>query len=210
MRFKIVPKTKAQLLALANPQTANQPEALPWVLYSTKQYVSTTTVSLTFFDKAEGGALDLTNMEAVSQITDPKFFEIHFIGLDILNDASTAAAVGGAGALDDVQKLVLQGRGRFIISMSDKNFGPFPLSFLHASGGATGEGWGWGTIAAGESAQVANNGIFDGGFYVGGSLILPPNTGFDFKIDWPAALTLNGGNTYLRAWMAGVMHRRVL
>lgn len=208
MRIKIVPKTKAQLLALSNPQAANQPEALPWVLYSTKQYVSATTTSLTFFDKAEGGDLSLTNMEAASQITDPKFFEIHSIGLDILNDVTSVEALGGDGALDDVQKLVLQGRGRFQLTLSDKKFGPFPLSFLHASGGAT--GYGWGTIGTGESVQVANNGIFDGGYYVGGSVILPPNTGFDFTMDWPSALTLNFGNTYLRAWMFGVMHRRVL
>lgn len=40
MKIKVVPKTLQQLKALANPQSANQPEALPWVLYSTKSYVS--------------------------------------------------------------------------------------------------------------------------------------------------------------------------
>lgn len=210
MRIKVVPKTKEQLRALANPATANQPEALPWVLYSTKLYTSATTLTLSFFDKAEGGDLSLTNMEAPSSITDPKWFEIHYIGADILQDTSTAAAVGGLGTYDDVAKLTLVGRPYWQIAISDKVFGPFPFSFLHGSGGPTGIGYGWGTIAAGESVQGAVNGIFDGGFHVGGSIILPPNTGFTFPVTWSAAQTLQAGNPYIRVWMAGVMHRRVL
>lgn len=207
-KFKIVPKTRAQLQAKANPAQANQPESLPWVLYSTKLFTSNSTTELTFFDRTEGGDLSLTNMEAASVITDPKYFEIESMGLDILMDATVENAADELGALDDIQKLMLVGRSYFLFTMSDKKFGPFPASFLHASGGAT--GFGWGTLVASNNIQYANNGIFDGGYYVGGSLVIPPNTGFDFKITWPAVTVLKAGNTYLRAWMQGTMHRRVL
>ncbi len=210
MRIKIVPKTKEQLRALASPADAKQPEAVRWVYYSTKSYVSGTTLSLSFFDKTEGADKTLTNMEAQGTITDPKWFEVHYIGADILLDASTAAAVGGAGAYDDVAKLVLKGRPYAELLVSDKLQVQVPLSFMHGSGGPTGIGYGWGTIAAGEAVQGAVNGIFDGGYYLGGSLIIPPNTGFTFNVTWTAAQTLNGGDTYIRCWMDGVLHRKVV
>ena len=211
MKFKVVPKTKQQLIRLANPEQANQPEVLPWVLYDTQTFTDASTTSLTFFASTNNNK-SLSNMESAGQIPDPQFFEVYYFGLDIMRQVTTTAG-GVPGAIDDIQ-LLLWGdagdgsdSGRWTFNISNKRFGPFPISFLHASGGAT--GFGWGTFTAEESLQFANNGIFDGGFYVGGSIIIPPKVGFDVTLDWGGSVDLTG-NLALRMWMAGALHRRVL
>lgn len=206
-RFKIVPKTREQLDRLAFPEQSRQPEAVPYVFYDTQLYTSGTTVQLTFFAGTQTDR-SLSNMEAAGALPDPQYFEVQFFGCDILCDASLAGASTEVGALDDLQKLLLVSRSRFTFTMSNKTYGPIPLSFLHASGGATGAMAG--TMTAPNMVQVANNGIFDGGYYVGGSIVIPPKVGFGMVLDFSGAQTLNAGNTYIRLWMHGQLNRRVL
>lgn len=212
MRWKVVPRLLAQLRALTMPK-AGEPEAVPWIMFSTKLYDSAATTELTFFDRAEGGSEFLTNMEAAGIFPSPKWFEVHFFGMDVALAPSTAAG-GVAGAINDLHML-LKGSTQIIgnpiwkFTMSDKVLGPFPLASLHGMGGAT--GFGWGTFTAEESIQYANNGILgSGGAYpVGGTVIIQPTVGFDFKMKWPAAVTLAGGDANITAWMAGTLHRKV-
>jgi hypothetical protein len=210
-KMKIVPKTRQQLMRLANPEQANQPEVLPWVLYDTQVYVDATTTSLTFFANTNNNK-SLSNMESAGQIPDPQFFEIHYFGLDMQRLVTTTAG-GIPGAINDVQALIYGDAntgaeaGRWTFNISNKRFGPFPLSFLHASGGVT--GFMAGTWTAEESLAYANNGIFDGGFYVGGNLIIPPKVGFDVTLDWGGTVDLTA-DMALRMWMLGVLYRRVL
>lgn len=202
---RVIAKTKAQLDAISQPEFAGQPEALPWVLYDTQTYTSAATTRLTFFQNTNIDPT-ITNMEAAGQLPDPQYFEIWYMGLDILIDVSTAATE--AGAVDDVAKLILVGRPTFTLTQSNKAFGPFPGSFLHASGGPTGGIAS--AIATPGSIQFGNNGVFDGGFCVGGSIVLRPKVGWNVSMAWSAAQTLNFGNPLLRFWMSGVLHRRVL
>ena len=204
--YKINAKTKVQLLEQSNPASATQPEVIPWVLYDSQSYVSASTVTLAFFQTVQTDK-SLGNMEGAGQLPDPQFFEIYRIGLDVLFRPATALAVS-TGPLDDIAQLVLSGRGTFTLALSNKNYGPFPLSLLHASGGPT--GFGWGTNTAPLQIEFANNGIFDGGYPINGAITIPPKVGFSIVLNWPAALTLANGNTFLRAWMAGPLYRRVL
>ena len=216
MRIKIQPKTKAQLMRLANPEMANQPEVLPWVLYDTQTFVSGTTQSLNFFSTLQTNK-SLGNMESAGQIPDPQFFEVHYFGCDIMVTPTTIAS-GVVGAIDDIHKLLWgdagdgSDAGRFTFVISNKRIGPFPLSYCHGSGGAIGFGWSNDNVAAGgtpESIQYANNGVFDGGYYAGGSIIIPPKIGFNVDLDWGGPITLSG-NVAIRFNLMGVLHRRVL
>lgn len=207
MKFKIDPLTYQQLDALSQPASANQPEALPWVLYSTKTFTSASTTTLQFFDGAEGADLSLTNVPAAGQLSEHEYFRIMSVGLDILGRPTTSAG-GQLGILDDIHQIALTGLGRWEILFNDKKFGPFPISFLHGSGGAVGIGWG--TFTAEESIEHANNGVFDGGFWVGGTYTIRPKMVFPMTMTWPAALTLAGGNPKLRAYMIGVKFRRTI
>lgn len=203
---RVVPKTRQQLYALAYPETANQPEAISHIIFDTQQYVSGTTTTLTFFATQQSDPT-LSNLDQAGAFTDPQWFELHNWGLDILADATTAAG-GETGALDDIQKLMLVGRPVFTFFMSNKQYGPYPLSFLHGSGGA--QGVGYGTFTAEESIQVGNNSFPDGGWNWRGNVIIPPKVGFKVQVQWSAAQTLAIGNTQLRLFNAGVLHRRVL
>ena len=208
MKFKIDPLTYQQLDALSQPASANQPEALPWVLYSTKTFTSASTTTLQFFDGAEGADLSLTNVPAAGQLSENEYFRIMSVGLNIMIRPVATASAAATGAIDDMHQIALTGLGRWELLFNDKKFGPFPISFLHASGGAVGIGWG--TLTAQVSIEHANNGVFDGGFWVGGTYTIRPKMVFPMTMTWPAALTLAGGNPKLQAYMIGVKFRRTI
>ena len=74
-KIRVVPRTKQQLVAMAVPESANQPEALPWYIYDTQVYVSGATVRLQFFQNVNVNKA-LSNVEGGGQLPDPQFFEI--------------------------------------------------------------------------------------------------------------------------------------
>lgn len=205
----IVAKSKQQLAAIVDPQLVpgGQSEACPWVFYDTQTYTSAVTTTQTFFATQQNDRT-LSNLLQAGALTDPQYFEIFNLGFDVLQDASVNAAATEVGILDDIQKLMLVGRPIFTLTISDKNYGPFPLRFLHTSGGAV--GMGWGTFAAPVSIEYANNSLPDGGWNWRGSVVIPPKVGFSVTVQWATAQTLAAGNPQLAFWMAGALHRRVL
>lgn len=198
-----------QLAAAANPQSSNQPEALPWMLYDTISYVSGTTVSQTFFQSVQADKT-LGNMESAGQLPDPQYFVMHYLTCDILQVPTIDAAADQVGALNNIDLLLKAARATFTFQMSNKFYGPFPLTLCHSTGGATGNGWG--TNAAPNNIQFGNNGIpGSGGFPVLGAQVIPPKVGFSIIINYAAAQTLAGGTAVnIRFGMAGVLYRRVL
>lgn len=204
----VMAKSKAQLAQIVDPQVVagGQSEAVPWVLYDTQLFTSAATTTQTFYATQQNDRT-LSNLLQAGALTDPQYFEIFNLGFDVLT-ANTSDAGGATGRIDDIQRIMLVGRPIFTLTISDKNYGPFPLSFLHTSGGAV--GMGWGTFTAEESIQYGNNSLPDGGWNWRGSVVIPPKVGFSVTVQWAAAQTLTGGNPQLRFWMAGVLHRRVL
>jgi len=201
--------TAGQLQNAANPQSAGQPEAMPWFLYDSQTYTSGTTTSQTFFQTVQTDKT-LGNMESAGQLPDPQYFIVHYVTCDILSSpvASAAGTAADAGPLNDIDLLLKAGRATFTFQMSNKNYGPFPLTLCHATGGATG------IIAGTETAPKmiaqGNNGIVgSGGFPVLGALVIPPKVGFNIVTNFASAQTLSG-NIVIRLGLAGVLYRRVL
>jgi hypothetical protein len=208
MRMKVVNYSNEQLLGLSNPQVANQPQSLPWLLFDSQTYTSGTTLSLTFFQSVQTDK-SLGNIEAPGSMPTPKFFAIESVGLDILLRPAAQAGHAATGPVDDVAQLVLQGRGTLEFAYQNKLYGPFPLSAFQASGGPT--GFGWATMTAEAQVSYANNGIPNGiGFGLNQQIILKPNANFSFTLRWPSALTLANGNTILRIWLYGAMYQAVV
>jgi len=209
----IVPKTFAQLREIANPTlvAGGESEAIPFILYDTQLYDSGATTVLNFFQSQQADPT-LSNMLQGGALTDPQWFEIYNLGVDVLAGATSTGEVAAtaAGILNDIQLLMLVGRPVFTLTISDKNYGQAPLSFLHTSGGAQGVAAGAGVIAAGTIVEAANNSFPDGGWDWRGSVVIPPKVGFGVRVQWTAAQTLAYGDAYLRFWMAGCLHRRVL
>lgn len=200
--------TAGQLAAASNPQSANQPEALPWVLYDTQAFTTAATTTQTYFQNVSADKT-LCNMESAGQLPDPQYFIMHYITCDILAIPSVSNTATIVGAYDDIDRFLKQGRATFTFQMSNKFYGPFPLTLCHSTGGAT--GMGWGTSAASNNFQVANNGVpGSGGFPVLGAQVIPPKVGFSIKVELAAAVTLNVSPLNVRIGMAGVLYRRVL
>lgn len=204
-RVPVHPETYGKLARQSRPVLPGQPELVPWVFYDTQLYTSGTTTSLSFFQVTSTDRT-ISNMVNAGSLPTPQFFVWYYWGLDVLSRPTTVAG-GATGQIDDISQLVLTGRGIATFNYQDKDYGPFPLSFLHASGGPV--GFGWGTFTAEESIQYANNGVFDGGFCWNGAITIEPNAGFRVTLTWPAAITLAGGNTNLRVWMMGALNRKV-
>lgn len=203
----ITSRTRAQLAEMSNPSTVGQSEVIPHILYDTQLYTSAVTTTQSFY-QTQNNDRTLSNLLQAGALTDPQYFEIFNLGCDVLQDASLNAAATEVGVIDDIQKLLLVGRPIFTLTISDKNYGPYPLSFLHTSGGAV--GFGWGTNAAPINIQYANNSLPDGGWNWRGSVVIPPKVGFSVTVQWAAAQTLQAGNPQIRFWMAGALHRRIL
>ena len=210
-KLPVVPYTYEQLQDMARPQFVNRPEGIPWVYFDTVPTVLATPTVLTFFQTLQTNK-SLGNMDLAGMLTSGEYFIIDSIGLDILTPPTvTAAGSAPVGALSDVYE-ILNGdavtggdSGRWSFNMLSKAIGPFPLSFLHASGGPTGNGWGTETTAT--TSQYANNGIFDGGFPMG-NLVIPPSTTFNVTLEWGGATTLVAERA-LRVWMFGTKYRPV-
>lgn len=209
--FPVVSRSLDDLRAMSQPRsTPGQGiilEAIPWVIYDTQTYTSGTTTSLTFF-QAPSSDPTLTNMNGSGTLPEPQFFELYYMGLDVLEPV-ISNATGVASAWTDVQLLMMDATARsvFTFSYANKSYGPIPLSFLHASGGVQGQGFN--EAAAGTvKLTYANNSIPDGGFCWNGSVVIPPSTNFGVTANWAAAATLIADRR-LRCWMSGVLHRRV-
>lgn len=208
--IKWAPVLNAQeLQQAANPAAANQPEAIPWFLYDTQTYTSGTTTSLTFFQTVQTDKT-LGNMESAGQLPDPQYFIIHYVTCDILDApvSTTSTAAAALGPVNDIELLLKTGRGIFTFQISNKNYGPFPLTLCQSTGGAT--GFGTATFTASQSAWYGNNGIpGSGGFPFLGAIVIPPKVGFSITCQWTSAQTLSG-NQSIRLGLAGVLYRRVI
>ena len=205
LRFPVKPRPKDQLKKMADPQAVpgGQAEALPWILYDTVEYVSGTTQQLTLFTESRNNR-NLTNLDTPGQLSDPNYFQLYYMGLDVQLPPLD-------GAWSDLN-LLLQGAGTdggptFELTISDKSYGRFPLPFLHESGGQRGFGF---STETDDAVEYARNGPADGGWCVDGAIVIPPLTGFRVQLRWSEAQTLANENTDLRLWMAGNLYRRVL
>lgn len=206
-RMRVVARTRGALVREAQPTSAQQPEALPWILYDTQPWTTAVTTVQTYFTTVQNDKT-LGNMEGPGQLPDPQFFEVHYIGCDFLLPQQFAAVAAATGPMTDILQFLWTQRGTFEFNISNKRMGPFPLSFLHASGGVTGY-FATNSATTGK-LEYANNGVFDGGFCVGGAVLIPPKVSFDITVRTAAAPTLNTSPLNVRVWQAGALYRRVL
>lgn len=203
--------TRQALDATANPAAANQGEAIPWFLYDTQDIVTAVTTTLTFFASVQTDR-SLGNMQSAGQLTDPQYFVVHYVTCDLLQTPTLGVAADNTGALNNIEQILKTARANWTINMSDKLYGPFPLTLAHATGGATGGFTGVNNTAAPtiNTFQFGNNGNpGSGGFPFLGALVIPPKVGFNLTLQFGAAPTLTA-TVKARMGLAGVLYRRVL
>lgn len=212
--WPIIAKTRAQLREQANPTVVagGQSECLAHVFFDTLLYTDNVTTQLVFFQQVN--IPGITNMEQQGALPDPQYFEVVYFGLDILRapTATPLAAWGDAWLIlfgPGAATIATGQRAIFTFIMSAKNYGPWPLSFCHGSGGLHGSS-GYGTTTPDTTGrEFQTNSVPDGGWFEGGTITIPYSTGFQVVAQWPSAVNISA-NVLLSMNMVGTLHRRVL
>ena len=188
-----------------NSQYAGQLEAIGWKWWDTQTYVSGTTTQLTGFFNVRA-TVDLSNMEIAFQLAAPKAFLVRAIRFYVKfrPGTITGATVGGVaiqtGEFDDLVQLI--NTGVFSLTIGNKTYNQEPMWCLTAGGGA------FGILSTGSYAQ---NGWPDPRAVntLSKPLFIGPQINFSARIDWPATLTLAGGNPAVTILLDGDLLRPV-
>lgn len=196
---------RKQLDEIANPVLMHQPEAIPHILYDTVVFTSATTLQQVFY-RTQQSDPTMGNLQQAGALPDPQYFQIFNIGCDYLPAVlGVSTSADNTGLLNDLAKIFLVARPTFTVTIADKNYGPYPLSVAHTSGGPVGALGG----AAVFDFQQGNNGPADGGWNWYGSVVIPPKQNFFVQVNYAAVQTLQNGNPNIRFWMSGILHRAV-
>lgn len=208
-RQTITNYTPSQLATMITPATGTDLEALPWILFYTDTASfanSDTNVNAAFFQTVQSDKT-LSNIEAAGQLPIPQVFEVAGNTCDIL--ATTQSAATTMGPITDMQSILKTSRGIFTFTLSSKGYGTFPLTAAHATGGEI--GYMIGTLGSTDTQSYANNGIFDGGWWVDGAIIIPSQQQYQITIQTSStALVLVQTPMPVRFGIWGALHRRVL
>lgn len=202
----VVPRSWDSISADLQPRS---PEGIPHWMYDTQTYTDNSTTELTFFTAAQN--LDLTNLRTPGGLPEPQTLYIHNIFVDYLGATApyvSTAAGGVTGFIDDYGQLHVNGRGRLLLTISQKQYGPWPLLAFPGLGAIN--GFGWGTFTAEESLQYGHNALAvgSGRGVIGGAIIIPPKVDFQVTITWPAALNITG-DARVRVTLHGALYRKV-
>jgi len=195
-----------------NTQFPGQKEVIGWQWWDTQTYVSATTVSLPQWFNVRATP-DLGNMEIAFQLSAPKAFFLRCVRFFLKQRPRTVSPVASApqtGAVDNVAQLI--NTGVFTLTIGSKIYIMTPLWCMTAGGGAAGVM----TMAqaggvTSNYSDYAQNGIADPRAVMSLSkpLFIAPQINFSAVAQWPAALTLSGGNTDICFLLDGDLVRPV-
>lgn len=209
LTLRYAPKAYATLVALSRPARADQPEALPWVMYDTAQYASAGSTRLTFYSSTAASLTDPTLSNLPNGTLETyQFFEFHREFLSFLAPLSLTTTAAVTGSANDVDILHKAARGTRTLSIGQKTQGPFPIDFFGRPGGATFAGTSEGTETA-PARNIIQGGetVMNGGFPHGGSYVLGPQTKMTILLDFNS--TAISASMNIRHAIMGIFHRRV-
>lgn len=206
--FTVQPKTAATLAAETTPTSGTDLEAVPWDLFDTNTTAfanAAVSLNVAFYQAVQADPT-LGNMQGVGMLPSPQWMEPAALAVDILSLPSSSVATTATGALSDIASILKTGRACFNTKVSQKDYGTFPLTLAHCTGGEVGFGWG----AEVSNFEYGQNGPVDGGWWLDGAIIIPSQQNFIISIiTCSTALALNA-TTPIRTNLWGVLHRRVL
>jgi hypothetical protein len=183
-------------------------EVVPSVLYSTKDYVSTVTTLLPFFDFVNAARLDLTNMVQPSMLPQPESMLIQGIRV-FFKTGFQSDIIGAAGAIplvsgyNDVVQLSKDGILK--LTIGNKKYGPWPLWTLPAATYVQGD------VATGSPTSSMDYGQIGGMIYsLFPNLMISPLQQFSVTLEWPAgAKTLSATPLPIQVLFDGQLARSV-
>jgi len=190
-------------------------EKISWTYWDRQTVTSGTTTVLNFFQAVPANKL-LGNIPLAGQLPSDQDFEIHNIRFDLVSDAGVFSpeAVNAdpstlGDALHDLEQIIMNGFGT--IRIQNKDYGEWPLKMLPAGGGP----WGAMSLASGATAAtfgaltLARNGVPDARnvYVLRPPLMIPAQTNFLVRAEWPTAPTLRGGNQAVEFSLDGIIYR---
>lgn len=205
--FKVKAMTDAELQKIGSPQVVGTPECFPGVLYDVQTWLlAGVPQGLQFYQDAQTSAGKAKANVFGGRL--PKGFNFlvqAFLCTPMVPPTFTANTQ--TGVLDDLEKLLKSNQTYFTWQKNDKPWQPIPLTYAHASGGAT--GFMAASYTAPQVMQYANNGIFDGGFTTDDSLLILDQEPFGITIQGIQPAVALTANMALRFEMRGVWYRPV-
>lgn len=203
--FHPKPLTLDQLLAIVNPEAAKQPEVIPAILYSSRNYAAGGTAALTFFDTNQ--ADPTTDNVSNNQLPSPQFFQCHQAGINFLGAISNNVA-GPAGLANDIALIINTQRALARLAISSKEYLRVPVRDMGQLGGVN--AFFAATTAAGSATQFGTNGLPGlAPFHMNGMVVIPPQTDFTARIDLAASQAINAA-MHIAFEIYGALYRRVL
>ena len=205
MRYDVQGLTMEQLKDRVTPnkvQGRTDMRGVPKCLYDTQVYpIGGTAAPLTFFTNAAAAGRFITNMDQAGQLPNPEFFIVEYIALDILG-----IEPGNVDHLRDVYRVLfgtgVGGAPFALFRYNSQEWGPWPVSQMHATGGPVG----FSTRAA---VEYANPGVpGSGGIWIGGALTLQPLKAFSLNLEWSAAAAVTAA-LQLRVSMWGTHYYQI-
>jgi hypothetical protein len=183
-----------ELNRLSGPSNAGQPEAVAWTYYDVRE-IGTTQQQVNFFNSVPA-TLALGNIQQANGFPEGEYFEIHYIGLELLQDDPH-----GTDFAEDLLSICYNNGSVLLLTISNKQYGQWPVAHIGAPNVPT-----ISPIAAAViQAQFGGPAI---GVWLNGSIIIPPKQAFSFALigDGSKALT---DDRRLRLSMIGNLYRLV-
>jgi hypothetical protein len=198
-------KSRQQIQNAVTPASGKAQESIWHCLYDTQAFVSATTIRQTFFQTLNVDST-LSNMEAGGQLASPQSFEVHNICVDLLPVAGVSTSASNVGNADDMARILFAIRPVWTLTISQKSYGPYPLTALHGTGGVQAF---FGTaIATPGSLQYGRNDPSPGWNYYG-RIIIPEQVGFKIDVVYAATAVVTA-SINVRVAMFGVLNRRIV
>jgi hypothetical protein len=201
-------KAYAVLRDSAQPANADQPEAIPHVLFDTQQYAQAGQATLQFFQSTAANLADPTLSNFANGTLEARnFFEIHRVFMIIHSLPNTNATVAITGAASDVEIIHKTARGILTFTMAGKPYLGLPLAFFGRPGGPVPIYSSYGTGTAANNVITAGETENNGGFPLLGGLVIPPVQQFKAAMQFNS--TAISAATNITLAMMGVLHRPV-
>lgn len=209
LKLRYSPKAYQTLVNLSRPARADQPEALPWVMFDTQQYAAAGSSRLTYYNSTAASLNDGTMSNLANGTLETyQFFEFHREFLSFLAALSVTTTAAVTGAANDVDLLHKSARGTRTLTIGQKTQGPFPIDYFGRPGGVVFAGIAEGTETA-PARNIIQSGetVMNGGFPHEGAFVLGPQQKITVLLDFNSTAISAAMN--IRHSILGVFHRRV-
>lgn len=193
-----------ELASAPDPGVLGQAEYSWHTIYDTATFAATT-ARLDFFNTGRAN-LELSNFGGRGQFPEPQFFVPYCLMVDYNYVPGATVFVKGLHILFG-SGIAGEAAPTIDLQYAQKQYGPWPLSMAHGTGGPVGMS---DTFTAVPANMMSVNWKPTGGIWLNGkTCTFAPNENFRVILQWDAAITALPASINIRVAIAGVWYRRV-